>query len=112
MAVFPAPGKLNLMLRVIGRRPDGYHLLQTVLRFIDYGDTLEIEARADGIITRENAVDGLPAEDDLTVRAARLLQETTGISRGASIRLTKRLPMGGGLGGGSSDAATVLLVLN
>jgi 4-diphosphocytidyl-2-C-methyl-D-erythritol kinase len=109
---WPAPAKLNLMLRVTGRRADGYHLLQTVIRFIDYGDTLGFRLRRDGEITRLNDVDGVPAADDLALRAARLLQRASGTSLGADIRLKKRLPLGGGMGGGSSDAATVLLVLN
>jgi 4-diphosphocytidyl-2-C-methyl-D-erythritol kinase len=109
---FAAPAKLNLMLRIVGRRADGYHLLQTVFRFIDYGDTLDFRSRADGAITRTNEVGGIPAEDDLCVRAARLLQRESGTTLGTDITLHKRLPAGGGLGGGSSDAATTLLVLN
>lgn len=109
---YPAPGKLNLMLRVIGRRADGYHLLQTVIRFIDRGDALRFRVRADGAIERVNDVAGVPAAEDLAVRAARLLQRACGTRLGADITLTKRLPLGGGLGGGSSDAATTLLVLN
>ena len=109
---FPAPGKLNLMLRVVGRRADGYHLLQTVLRFIDHGDTLHFDVREDSIITRVNEVEGVPAADDLAVRAAQLLQREAGTRLGADITLEKRLPLGGGLGGGSSDAATTLLALN
>jgi len=109
---FPAPAKLNLMLRVVGRRADGYHLLQTVFRFIDYGDTLTFGVRGDGVVTRVNAVPGIAAEDDLSVRAARLLQRASGTGFGADITLEKRLPAGGGLGGGSSDAATTLLALN
>jgi 4-diphosphocytidyl-2-C-methyl-D-erythritol kinase len=112
VASFPAPGKLNLMLRVVGRRADGYHLLQTVIRFIDYGDTIGVRVRGDGAVERTNDVPGVPREDDLTLRAARLLQRATGTRLGASITLEKRLPLGGGLGGGSSDAATVLLALN
>jgi len=111
-ARFPAPGKLNLMLRVLGRRADGYHLLQTVMRLIDYGDTLDFRVRDDAVIARVNEVDGVPAGDDLALRAARLLQRATGTRLGADITLEKRLPLGGGLGGGSSDAATVLLGLN
>jgi 4-diphosphocytidyl-2-C-methyl-D-erythritol kinase len=110
--VYPAPGKLNLMLRVTGRREDGYHLLQTVIRFIDYGDTLAFSVREDGGIERQNDVPGIPAGDDLTLRAARLLQRASGTRLGAAITLEKRLPLGGGLGGGSSDAATALLALN
>ncbi len=109
---FPAPAKLNLMLRVVGRRADGYHLLQTVFRFIDYGDTLRFRVRDDGVIARVNDVPGVPADSDLCVCAARLLQAVSGTRLGADIWLDKRLPMGGGLGGGSSDAATTMLVLN
>lgn len=109
---YPAPGKLNLMLRVVGRRADGYHLLQTVLRFIDYGDTLRFSVRADSTIARVNEIAGVPEADDLAVRAARLLQQATGTRLGADISIEKRLPLGGGLGGGSSDGATVLLALN
>ena len=109
---FPAPGKLNLMLRITGRRADGYHLLQTVIRFIDYGDALKFQVSDDGTIARVNEVAGVPAETDLALRAARLLQRVTGTHHGARIELEKRLPIGGGLGGGSSDAATTLLALN
>ena len=109
---YPAPAKLNLFLHVVGRRADGYHELQTVFRFLDVGDRLDIRVRDDGDIVRANAVEGLPAESDLCVRAARLLRTRTGTALGAEIRLDKRLPMGGGLGAGSSDAATVLIVLN
>ncbi len=107
-----APAKLNLMLRVTGRRTDGYHLLQTVIRFIDYGDTLTFRVREDGVIARANEVAGIPAGEDLAVRAARLLQRAAGTRLGADITLEKRIPVGGGLGGGSSDAATTLLALN
>jgi 4-diphosphocytidyl-2-C-methyl-D-erythritol kinase len=109
---FPAPAKLNLMLRVVGRRADGYHLLQTVFRFIDHGDMLAFRLRDDGAITRKNDVAGVPAEDDLCIRAAKLLAQATGTRCGVDITLDKRLPLGAGLGGGSSDAATTLLVLN
>lgn len=109
---FPAPAKLNLMLRVTGRRPDGYHLLQTVFRFIDHGDTVQLRVRADGILSIARPLPGVSAADDLTLRAAQALQAATGARLGADIRVEKRLPMGGGLGGGSSDAATVLLALN
>lgn len=107
-----APAKLNLFLHVVGRRPDGYHLLQSVFRFLDYGDSLSFRLRRDGQITRISNLPGVPQEKDLVVRAARLLQEATGCALGVDIAVEKRLPMGGGLGGGSSDAATVLLVLN
>ena len=109
---YPAPAKLNLSLLVTGRRSDGYHLLQTVFRFIDFGDQLQIDVRDDGRIVRARELPGVAADDDLTVRAARLLQEASGTKLGATIALDKRLPLGGGIGGGSSDAATVLLVLN
>ena len=112
MTEFAAPAKLNLMLLVTGRRADGYHLLQTVFRFIDFGDTLRIGVRADGRIVRGTEIPGLAADDDLTVRAARLLQQAAGTALGADIALDKKLPMGGGLGGGSSDAASVLIALN
>src|SRR5512145_291201 len=107
-----APAKLNLMLRVTGRRADGYHLLQTVIRFIDYGDTLTFRVREDGMIARVNDVSGVPAAEDLALRAALLLKRASGTGLGADIMLEKRLPLGGGLGGGSSDAATALLALN
>ena len=109
---FPAPAKLNLMLRVTGRRADGYHFLQTVIRFIDYGDTLTFRVREDGVIERVNDVAGVPAGEDLALRAALLLKRASGTGLGAELRLEKRLPLGGGLGGGSSDAATTLLALN
>ncbi|HEV8519453.1 MAG TPA: 4-(cytidine 5'-diphospho)-2-C-methyl-D-erythritol kinase [Burkholderiales bacterium] len=111
-SLYPAPAKLNLMLRVTGRRADGYHLLQTVFRFIDFGDTLRIVLRTDAVIRRNTDVAGVPEADDLTLRAARLLQSASGTRLGAEITLEKRLPIGGGLGGGSSDAATTLIVLN
>lgn len=109
---FPAPAKLNLMLRVVGRRPDGYHLLETVFRFLDYGDEVRLTVRSDGVIRRTRPLAGVSEDDDLTVRAARLLKKATQSARGADIELSKRLPLGAGLGGGSSDAATVLLALN
>ncbi|OGS92219.1 MAG: 4-(cytidine 5'-diphospho)-2-C-methyl-D-erythritol kinase [Gallionellales bacterium GWA2_60_18] len=108
----PAPAKLNLFLHVVGRRPDGYHLLQTLFRFIDLHDTLHFTLREDGAVRREDALDGVPPEQDLCVRAARLLQAETGCALGVDIALEKRIPMGGGLGGGSSDAATTLIALN
>jgi len=110
--MFPAPAKLNLFLHVVGRRPDGYHLLQTAFRFIDYGDELTFAVRADGVIRRITPMEGVPAEQDLSVRAARALQQEAGCGKGADIGIVKRLPMGGGLGGGSSDAATTLIALN
>lgn len=111
-ARWPAPGKLNLMLRIVGRRPDGYHLLQTVFQFIDLCDWLTFEVNGHGAVTLENPLPGVPAEEDLTVRAARLLRKETGCGKGVAIAVDKRLPMGGGLGGGSSDAATTLVALN
>jgi 4-diphosphocytidyl-2-C-methyl-D-erythritol kinase len=111
-STWPAPAKLNLFLHVIGRRADGYHLLQTVFRFIERSDRLHFSPRADGRIVLATPNPGVAPENDLTVRAARLLQAATGCRQGATIRLAKHLPMGGGLGGGSSDAATVLLALN
>lgn len=112
LVTYPAPAKLNLFLHVTGRRPDGYHLLQTVFRFIDHGDVLQFRTRQDGRIRRANNVVGIPAEEDICIRAAQLLQTEARVSRGVEIRVQKRLPVGGGLGGGSSDAATVLLALN
>lgn len=111
-STWPAPAKLNLFLHVVGRRADGYHLLQTLFRFVDHGDSLRFLPRGDGEVVLANPIPGVPPETDLTVRAARLLQAETGCRQGATIALDKRLPMGGGLGGGSSDAATVLLALN
>lgn len=108
----PAPAKLNLFLHVVGRRADGYHLLQTLFRFVDFGDTLTFSARADGEIRCLHPVPGVPPEDDLCARAARLLRTETGCGLGVDIALDKRIPVGGGLGGGSSDAATTLLALN
>jgi 4-diphosphocytidyl-2-C-methyl-D-erythritol kinase len=109
---FPAPAKLNLFLHVVGRRADGYHLLQSVFRLIDRCDTVHLTLRDDGRVVREGDLPGVAADDALAVRAARLLQSRAPAGAGVSIRLDKRLPMGGGLGGGSSDAATVLLALN
>lgn len=108
----PAPAKLNLFLHVVGRRPDGYHLLQTLFRFIDLHDTLHFTLREDGAVHRSNAIEGVPEERDLCVRAARLLQGETGCDSGVDIAVEKRIPLGGGLGGGSSDAATTLIALN
>jgi len=108
----PAPAKLNLFLHVTGRRADGYHLLQTVFRFIGLCDTLDYERRGDGRIECENGIAGLNPDDDLVVRAARALQRATGTSYGAQIRCRKQIPAGGGLGGGSSDAASTLIALN
>ncbi len=108
----PAPAKLNVFIHVTGRRADGYHLLESLFVAIDYADTLRLERREDGAIVRTTDLPGLPAESDLTVRAARALQQHTGCRSGVSIAIDKRIPQGGGLGGGSSDAASVLLALN
>jgi 4-diphosphocytidyl-2-C-methyl-D-erythritol kinase len=107
-----APAKLNLFLHITGRRPDGYHTLQTVFQLLDWGDTLHFKRRDDGLITRSTEIADVPPEHDLTVRAATLLKTHTGSPEGVEIEIEKRLPMGGGLGGGSSDAATTLLALN
>jgi len=107
-----APAKLNLMLRVLGRRPDGYHRLQTVFQFLDRADRLYFTPRADGRIQRGRAAADVPPEQDLVVRAAMALREATGCGAGVDIDIDKVLPMGGGLGGGSSDAATTLHALN
>lgn len=109
---WPAPAKLNLFLHVLGRRPDGYHQLQTMFQFLDYGDELSFEWRRDGLITRPEGAAEVPAASDLVVRAALALQAATGSTQGADIRVLKRTPMGAGLGGGSSDAATTLVALN
>ncbi|QBY52040.1 4-(cytidine 5'-diphospho)-2-C-methyl-D-erythritol kinase [Cupriavidus oxalaticus] len=108
----PAPAKLNLFLHVTGRRADGYHTLQTVFQLVDWSDTLHFRRRDDGIVARITDVPGVPADSDLVVRAARALQAATGTPFGADIEIDKVLPMGGGIGGGSSDAATTLLALN
>ncbi|MFA1615080.1 4-(cytidine 5'-diphospho)-2-C-methyl-D-erythritol kinase [Citrobacter amalonaticus] len=118
MTQWPSPAKLNLFLYITGRRADGYHTLQTLFQFLDYGDTLSLEPRRDGEIHLLTPVDGVAHEDNLIVRAARLLMKTAAergrlpAGSGADIRIEKRLPMGGGLGGGSSNAATVLVALN
>ncbi|MDP2794213.1 MAG: 4-(cytidine 5'-diphospho)-2-C-methyl-D-erythritol kinase [Sulfurisoma sp.] len=112
---WPAPAKINLFLHVVGRRADGYHLLQTVFRFLDPADlcdTLRFAPRDDAAIVLATPLPGVPAESDLTVRAALALRAASGVVRGATIALEKHLPLGGGLGGGSSDAATTLLALN
>lgn len=109
---WPAPAKLNLFLQVTGRRADGYHTLQTVFQFLDYGDELELSIRDDGLICRTQGPAALSAEGDICIKAAHALQDAAGSALGVDIALDKRLPIGGGLGGGSSDAATVLLALN
>src|SRR4030066_1586172 len=108
----PAPAKLNLFLHVTARRKDGYHTLQTLFRFIDLHDTLHFSLRADGAVHRTKTIEGVAEEADLCVRAARLLQSETGCTSGVDIAVEKRIPLGGGLGGGSSDAATALIALN
>lgn len=111
-SAWPAPAKLNLFLRVIGRRVDGYHDLQTVFRLLDWGDEIRLRVRDDGVISRVAGCDAVDVEDDLAVRAARTLQQTTAARFGADIDIDKNIPIGAGLGGGSSDAATVLIALN
>jgi 4-diphosphocytidyl-2-C-methyl-D-erythritol kinase len=108
----PSPAKLNLFLHINGRRSDGYHLLQTVFQLLDYGDELSFETTHDATLTLSPAIEGLANEDNLIFRAAKLLQQHTHCTTGAHITLTKRLPMGGGIGGGSSNAATTLVALN
>ncbi|HET8807175.1 MAG TPA: 4-(cytidine 5'-diphospho)-2-C-methyl-D-erythritol kinase [Methylophaga sp.] len=109
---WPAPAKLNLFLHITGRRDDGYHLLQTAFQFIDYGDTLKISITDSPQITLSPALPSVAENDNLIIRAAKLLQKAANIQQGAHIHLDKKLPMGGGLGGGSSDAATTLVALN
>ena len=109
---FPAPAKLNLFLHVTGRRADGYHTLQTVFRFVDFRDEVGFRLRGDDGIHRVAPIAGIAEDQDLTLRAARLLQSASGCRLGVDIAIDKRLPVGGGLGGGSSDAATTLIVLN
>ena len=110
--ILPAPAKLNLMLHILGRRPDGYHELQTLFQFLDHGDELGFSLREDGEIHLRTEMPGVPHDSNLIVRAARSLQQASGTRLGADIWLDKRLPMGGGIGGGSSDAATTLLGLD
>ena len=109
---WPAPAKLNLFLHITGQRADGYHLLQTVFQFLDFGDRLRFYPRDDDQVRRISDLPGVPEDADLVVRAARLLQQTCQHARGVDIEVDKQLPLGGGLGGGSSDAATTLMVLN
>ena len=110
--IVPAPAKLNLFLHVTGRRADGRHLLETLFVAVDYGDTVTLSLRDDGAIHRVSGWQEVPAEQDLAVRAAHALKSATGCRAGADISVTKRIPVGGGLGGGSTDAASVLLALN
>ena len=107
----PAPAKLNLWLHIVGRRADGYHELETVFQFLDHGDELHFALRDDGVIQLHTPIEAVPHDSNLIVRAARKLQAQSGTPLGADIWLTKVLPMGGGIGGGSSDAATTLLAL-
>ncbi len=109
---WPAPAKINLMLRITGQRADGYHLLQTVFQFIDLYDWLTFHPVNEGNISLQSPTPGVPEHIDLTIRAANLLKQETGCNKGVCIEIEKNLPMGGGLGGGSSDAATTLVVLN
>ena len=109
---WPAPAKLNLFLHITGQRPDGYHLLQTVFQFLDFGDRLRFQLRDDVQVRRVNELPGVAEDADLVVRAARLLQQHCKHEQGVDIEVDKRLPLGGGLGGGSSDAATTLVALN
>ncbi|WP_369988133.1 4-(cytidine 5'-diphospho)-2-C-methyl-D-erythritol kinase [Pseudomonas xanthosomatis] len=109
--LLPAPAKLNLWLHITGRRPDGYHELETVFQFLDHADELGFALRDDGLVRLNTEIDGVPHDSNLIVRAARLLQQQSGTALGADIWLHKVLPMGGGIGGGSSDAATTLLAL-
>ncbi len=111
-AAWPAPAKLNLFLHILGRRPDGYHLLQTCFQFVDLCDEVHIRVRSDGLIARAAGAEGVAQEADLCVCAARALQQAAGCPLGAEMRVLKRIPMGAGLGGGSSDAATTLVALN
>ena len=112
-SAWPAPAKLNLFLQITGRRADGFHDLQTVFRLLDWGDTVRIQVRDDGLVLRVGAsVPGVSEADDLLVRAANALQSAVNTSQGADIAVEKRIPAGGGFGGGSSDAATVLVVLD
>jgi 4-diphosphocytidyl-2-C-methyl-D-erythritol kinase len=109
---WPAPAKLNLFLHIVGRRPDGYHELQTVFRLLDWGDEVRLRVRQDGSVTRPVAHSGVPEQQDLAVRAALALRAASGTRRGADLEVIKRVPLGGGFGGGSSDAASVLVGLN
>jgi len=109
---FLAPAKINLFLHIVGRREDGYHLLQSVFRLLDFYDTIHLKPSNDGVIRRVQDIANVPEQQDLCIRAARLLQQHTGCKKGVTIAVDKQIPVGGGLGGGSSNAATVLLTLN
>lgn len=113
-STWPAPAKINLFLQLIGQRGDGYHLLQTVFQLLDWGDSVHVRLRDDAEIVRVQNKDdyGVAESDDLIIRAAKILQNKANVSIGADLAVTKRIPLGGGFGGGSSDAATTLLVLN
>jgi 4-diphosphocytidyl-2-C-methyl-D-erythritol kinase len=112
-STWPAPAKLNLFLQIPGRREDGYHLLQTVFRLLDWGDTVQVRPRADGVIVRlGEGAPGVGPDDDLAIRAARRLQQAANVQQGAEIIVEKRIPTGGGFGGGSSDAAAALVALD
>ncbi|WP_076587229.1 4-(cytidine 5'-diphospho)-2-C-methyl-D-erythritol kinase [Solilutibacter tolerans] len=112
-SAWPAPAKLNLFLQITGRRPDGYHTLQTVFRLLDWGDTVYLRMRGDGGIRRlGESAEGVVEADDLMVKAAKSLKKESNIAQGVDIGVKKRIPSGGGFGGGSSDAATVLVALN
>jgi len=110
--ILPAPAKLNLFLHITGRREDGYHWLQTAFQLLDYSDVITLELRNDGVIKRVKGLEHVPEESDLCIRAAKLLQKETRSTFGVDLSIEKRLPIGGGIGGGSSDAATVLHGLN
>ena len=112
MIAWPAPAKINLFLHITGQRDDGYHLLQTAFQFLDYGDVLQFGVHDNPSISLSTAIDGVDDEDNLIIRAARALQASANIQQGVNITIEKRLPIGGGLGGGSSNAATTLLALN
>lgn len=109
---WPAPAKLNLFLHIVGRREDGYHRLQTVFQLLDWGDTVRLRLRDDGAVRRVDPLPGVAEEADLAVRAALALRAATGCAQGVDVAIDKRIPLGGGLGGGSSDAATTLVALN
>lgn len=112
LTAWPAPAKINLFLHITGRRADGYHFLQTAFQFLDIRDELDFELRTDGRVRRRTDLRGVPEDRDICVKAARLLKETTGATGGVDLHIRKRIPMGGGLGGGSSNAATTLWALN
>ena len=110
--ILPSPAKINLFLRITGQRPDGYHNLQTLFQLLDFGDTLSFTSNSSEEITIDSEIDGIATKDNLIFRAALILQQHVGIKHGCAIALNKKLPMGAGLGGGSSNAATTLVGLN